>query len=173
MSLRPATPADFGFIRSLTLSPDYAPYLTDEDEAGLAVYLTDRSARLLIWEEAGQPAGFVLWCNIGHPSGTVELCRLALAAAGGGRGLSFVKTLTDYGFETLGARKIWLDASGENLRAQRVYEKAGYQLEGCQRAHWWRPALGRVVDVMLFGMLRDEWQALAPAPSASYISTKA
>lgn len=67
MTLRPATAADFGFIRSLTQHPDYAPFLTDEDEAGLADYLADPSARLQIWQEDGQPAGFALWCGVGHP----------------------------------------------------------------------------------------------------------
>ena len=37
MTLRAATPADFGFIRALVQRPTHAPYLTDEDEAGLAV----------------------------------------------------------------------------------------------------------------------------------------
>lgn len=160
MTLRAATPADFGFIRALVQRPTHAPYLTDEDEAGLAAYLADPSSRLQIWDEAGNPAGFVLWCNVGHPSGTVELRRLGLATVGGGKGLAFVRSLTDHGFETLGARKIWLDASGENLRAARVYEQAGYRLEGTQRAHWWRPSLGRVVDVLLFGLLHAEWQAM-------------
>lgn len=157
MTLRPATPADFAFIRGLVQQPAYAAYLTDEDEAGLAAYLSDPSARLQIWEEDGQSAGFVLWCNVGHPSGTVELRRLALATIGGGKGLAFVTALTDHGFSSLNARKIWLDASGENLRAARVYQQAGYTLEGRQRAHWWRPSLGRVVDVLLFGLLREEW----------------
>jgi hypothetical protein len=159
MSLRPATPADFPFIRRLAQDPANAPFITDEDEAALADYLADPSNQLLIWQEAGQPAGFVLWCGIGHTSGVVELRRLALAQTGGGRGRSFIADLTAYGFETLGAQKIWLDASGENARAARVYLQAGYTLEGTQRAHWWRPALGRVVDVLLFGMLRDEWRS--------------
>jgi hypothetical protein len=78
-----------------------------------------------------------------------------------------VAALTDYGFATLGARKVWLDASGENPRAQKLYADAGYRLEGRLVDHWFRPALGRNVDVMLYGMFRAEWQALAaPAPQA-------
>ena len=68
------------------------------------------------------------------------------------------KKLTDHGFDALGAGRVWLDASGENVRAQRIYDRAGYRLEGRQRAHWWRPALGRAVDLMLYGMMRDEWR---------------
>ncbi len=158
--LRPAGTADFAFIRALAGHPDNAPFMTDEDEAGLAAYLTDPSARLLIWEEAGAAAGYALFCGVGEPSGTVELRRLALEGTGRGRGAGFVRHLMDHAFTGLGAQKLWLDASGENLRAAHLYAKLGFTLEGRQRAHWYRPALGRNVDVLLFGMLRDEWHCL-------------
>lgn len=157
MTLRPATPADFPFIRALAQRPDYAIYITDEDETRLAFYASDPAHRLLIWEENGTPAGYALWAEIGDPSGRVELRRLALDQAGGGKGLGFVQALTAYGFEVLGAKKVWLDASGENLRAQKIYDRAGYTLEGRLRDHWYRPTLGRNVDVMLYGLLRDDW----------------
>lgn len=167
MILRAATAADFPFIRSLAQRPDYAPFITDEDEARLSAYLGDPSFRLTIAEENGTPCGFALWAEIGEPSGRVELRRLALAEAGKGRGRAFLRLLTDYGFATLGARKVWLDASGENIRAQKTYARAGYRLEGRLVDHWFRPALGRNVDLMLYGMGRAEWQALAaPAPQA-------
>lgn len=162
--LRPATAADFGFIRGLAGRPDNAPFITDEDEAALAAYLESPSSRLLIWEDAGHPAGFALFCTVGDPSGAVELRRLALDTAGGGQGQRFLRALLDYGFGTLSAARVWLDASGENPRAMRTYERAGFTLEGRLRQHWYRPALGRVVDLMLYGMLRPDWEALEPLP---------
>lgn len=168
MTLRPALPGDFAFIRSLAQRPDYGIYITDEDEARLAFYATDPAHRLLIWDADGAAAGFALFAQLDDPSGAVELRRLALDVAGGGRGLGFVQALTDYGFAVLGARRVWLDASGENLRAQKIYARAGYVLEGRLRQHWWRPMLGRNVDLLLYGMLRDEWSGVqglaAPAP---------
>lgn len=166
MRLRPATTADFPFIWSLAQRPDYAPFITDEDEAALAAYLADPSARLLIAEDDAGVSGSALFCEIGNPSGRVELRRLALARAGKGEGAAFVRQLVDYAFLDLGAAKLWLDASGENLRAQKVYERLGFVLEGRLRDHWFRPALGRNVDVMLYGMLRSEWTLAAPAPQA-------
>jgi RimJ/RimL family protein N-acetyltransferase len=159
MSLRPALPDDFAFIRALAQRPDYAIYITDEDEGRLAFYASDARHRLLIWEQDGARAGYALFAEVGEPSGAVELRRLALDVAGGGRGLGFVQALTKYGFAELGAQRVWLDASGENLRAQTVYARAGYQLEGRLRQHWYRPMLGRTVDLMLYGILRDEWIA--------------
>lgn len=166
MTLRSATAADFPFIRALAQRPENAPFISDEDEARLAFYASDPAHRLLIWQEAGRPAGFALYAEIGDPSGRVELRRLALDQAGGGKGLGFVQALTGYAFADLGAKKVWLDASGENPRAQKVYERAGYQLEGRLRQHWFRPAQGRNVDLLLYGILRDDWAAAQGAAKA-------
>ncbi len=160
MTLRPATPADFPFIRALAQRPDYAPFIADEDDAALAAYLAAPSARLLIWQGKAGPEGFALYGEIGDPSGRVELRRLALATAGAGQGAAFLRAMQDYAFATLGAKRLWLDASAENTRAQRAYLRAGFTFEGRMRAHWFRPALGRSVDLMIYGMLRPEWQAL-------------
>ena len=160
MSLRPATFADFGFIRGLAQRPDYAPFISDEDEAALAAHLANPAHRLLIWEQDGQAAGFALYCEIGDPSGRIELRRLALAQVGTGAGRQFLDDMIDHAFQSLQAKRLWLDASSENPRAQRVYARVGFTLEGRLRGHWYRPALGRTVDLMLFGLMRDEWAAL-------------
>lgn len=163
--LRPATAADFGFIRDLAGRPENAPFITDEGEEALAAYLADPTARLLIWEPQAQPAGYALFCTVGEPSGAVELRRLALAGTGQGQGQHFLRALLDYGFGSLGAARVWLDASSENPRAMRTYDRAGFTLEGRLRQHWYRPALGRVVDLILYGMLRREWESLEPLPA--------
>ena len=163
MILRPATSADFAFIRGLAGHPDYAPFITDEDEAGLEYYLNNTAYRLLIWQDTQGPAGLALYCEIGDPSGRVELRRLALARPSQGEGPVFLQALIDYAFHDLHAQRLWLDASAENIRAQKAYLKAGFVFEGRQRAHWFRPALGHPVDLMLYGILRHEWQ-LAKAP---------
>lgn len=158
MTLRPATSADFGFIRGLAQRADYAPFISDDDEAALAAHLANPAHRLLIWERDGAK-GFALYCEIGEPSGRIELRRLALANTGTGAGRGFLDDMITYAFRDLGAQKLWLDASSENPRAQRVYDRAGFTLEGRLRQHWYRPALGRCVDLMLYGILRDEWAA--------------
>lgn len=156
MTLRPATLSDIGFIRSLTTDPAYTPFIGDDDEAELARKLQDATIRVLIWGD-DQPAGFAIFRECGEPSGRVELARLALARTGGGAGLTFVRALVDHAFNRLNARRIWLDASSENHRAQRVYLQAGFVEEGRLRQHWYRPVLGRTVDLMLYGMLIDDW----------------
>jgi hypothetical protein len=159
--LRPAGPSDIGFVKSLAGSPENAPFLTDEDEAALATYLTDPAAAMLIWGD--DPArGFAIFCDIGFPSGAVCLMRLALSDPGRGEGKVFLRRLIDHGFGTLQAQRLWLDASGENLRAQRAYACAGFVLEGRLRQHEYVPRIGRVIDTLYYGMLRAEWEALEP-----------
>lgn len=166
MRLRPALAADFDFIRAVAQRPDYAPFITDEDEAALAGYLHSPTVRLLIWEDDHSPRGFALYAVPQDGAGVVELRRLALDIAGHGEGRAFLRAMIAYAFQDLAAQRLWLDASGENLRAQAAYLRAGFTLEGRLRQHWYRPALGRVVDLMLYGMMRDEWLTTCSAPAA-------
>jgi RimJ/RimL family protein N-acetyltransferase len=159
MRLRRATSADFAFIRALATRPDYLPFITDEDDAALQGYLANPAAEVLIWEDHA-PRGFAIFYDIGDPSGTVNLMRLALDQPGRGEGAGFLRALINHGFATLAAQKLWLDAAGDNLRAQRVYVRAGFVLEGRQRQHVYHAPVGQVQDVMLYGMLRAEWDAL-------------
>lgn len=162
MTLRHGTPADFGFIRALAGRPDYRPFITDEDDAGLQAYLDAPDCEIRIWEQEGRPAGFAIFCEIGHPSGRIELMRLALDEVGKGQGDRFLRVLLDHAFNTLGGQRVWLDCSGENFRAQKVYVRAGFVQEARQRNHDFVPVLGRNVDRLLYGIQRDEWQALEP-----------
>lgn len=160
MQLRPATPEDFAFIRALAQRPDYAPFITDEDEAALGAYVASPDADLLIAVGPdAKPLGYALFAGLTHPGGVIELRRLALAHAGSGLGRSYITLLINKGFSYSGAKRLWLDASGENPRALTLYRAAGFTIEGHLRNHWYRPALKRVVDMYLFGMMREEWDA--------------
>lgn len=159
MTLRQAIPDDFGFICSLTSDPANAPFIGHDDEAQLTGYLADPRVRVMIWQGEA-PLGFAIFREIGHASGRVELFRLALAQTGTGRGRTFMAALIDFAFQDLSAARLWLDCSGENPRARRLYERAGFRQEGCLRSHWHRPALGRAVDMVFYGMMRDEVPAL-------------
>lgn len=159
--LRPATPADFALIRGLCQRADYAPFIGDDDEAQLLAWTQAADARLLIWSGAGGLQGFAVFREIGDPSGAVELFRLALDRAGTGAGRAFLAALVAHAFGPLGARRIWLDASAENPRALALYERLGFRREGVMRQQWFRPVLGRAVDLHVFGLMRDEWAAPA------------
>jgi len=153
--IRTATPADFPFIHAIAAHPENARFIVDVPDAYLNENLSDPSMDLVIWEVENRPAGFALFCEIGNPSGRVELRRLGLQQTGAGLGTAFLRALIDHAFDRLSAARIWLDVVQDNPRAQATYTHAGFTHEGTLRQNWRRP-LGDVVDMLVFGMLRDE-----------------
>lgn len=153
--IRSATPADFQFIHSIAARPENAAFIVDVPDAELVENLDDPEMDLVIWQQDGCPAGFALFCEIGNPSGRVELRRLGLDQTNAGHGRAFLQALVDHGFDALNAARIWLDVVHDNPRAQATYQRAGFTLEGRLRQNWRRPS-GDIVDMLVFGMLKNE-----------------
>jgi RimJ/RimL family protein N-acetyltransferase len=74
-----------------------------------------------------------------------------------GYGTDAVRLLLRYAFNELGMWKVQLAAVGDNARAIRAYEKAGFKLEVRQRSHSQRD--GHRIDDVIMGILRREWEA--------------
>jgi diamine N-acetyltransferase len=110
-----------------------------------------------------------------RPIGTVGLHELDLengsaslgiaigspADRGQGYGTEMLRALIAFGFRQLRLERIWLDVYDTNPDAQRVYERVGFVHEGTLRRGVYRD--GRYLDVHRMSILRDEWQAQAPA----------
>ena len=75
---------------------------------------------------------------------------------GGGLGTEASGQLVRYGFMDLNLERIWLRVFASNQRAIHLYTKLGFQVEGELR----RAVLiaGSFDNVVLMGLLRDEWQ---------------
>lgn len=83
--------------------------------------------------------------------------RILLGPRGRDRGLGteVTRLIVGYGFEQLGLHRIELQVYAFNPRAQRVYEKAGFVVEGALRdALRWD---GRWVDATVMSILAAEW----------------
>ncbi len=76
---------------------------------------------------------------------------------GQGYGRETVGLLVGYGFRMLNLRRIFLRVHGRNERAIRAYRAAGFIEEGRLRGHVWSD--GAYDDIVLMGVLRDEWAA--------------
>ena len=74
-----------------------------------------------------------------------------------GYGTEASTLLLDYAFAVLGYHKINLDLFEYNARAQAMYEKLGFVLEGRRRENHW--SRGRFWDEILMGITADEWWA--------------
>ncbi|MDO9445662.1 MAG: GNAT family protein [Dehalococcoidia bacterium] len=79
---------------------------------------------------------------------------------GGGYGTEAMALLCGFAFAELGLQRIELNTSEFNTRAVRAYEKVGFVLEGRQRRR--THLAGRYYDVLLMGLLREEFRG---APS--------
>ena len=76
-----------------------------------------------------------------------------------GFGTDVVRALLEFGFGQLRLERIWLDVYDGNPGAQRVYEKAGFTVEGVLRHAAFRE--GAYLDIVRMAILADEWLAAA------------
>ncbi len=74
-----------------------------------------------------------------------------------GYGSEAVRLILGHGFGTLNLNRIYLRVHSTNPRARRVYEKAGFVLEGTLRQAVYQR--GGYADVHFMGVLRSEWDA--------------
>lgn len=65
------------------------------------------------------------------------------------------RALVDYGLRAMGLHRIVATHFQRNPASGRVMQKLGMRYEGCLREHVFKG--GRYQDLMLYGILRDEW----------------
>jgi RimJ/RimL family protein N-acetyltransferase len=80
---------------------------------------------------------------------------LVSEARGRGIGTAAIAQLVEFAFVRRNLRRLHLEAISSNIGAIRVYEKAGFVVEGRQREHAW--VRGAYEDMVLMGLLRSEW----------------
>ncbi|MEU1461636.1 GNAT family protein [Streptomyces sp. NPDC005727] len=87
--------------------------------------------------------------------------RTLIGPRGRGRGIGTEATrlIVAHGFESLGLHRIELAAWAHNQRALRVYEKAGFVVEGVRREVQIRD--GEWADEVIMAILDREWAALS------------
>ena len=75
-----------------------------------------------------------------------------------GYGTDAIVTLLRFGFHEMNLNRVSLHVFEFNERAQACYKKCGFQVEGRLRENYY--AQGRYWDVVVMGILRDEFEAL-------------
>jgi RimJ/RimL family protein N-acetyltransferase len=98
--------------------------------------------------------------------------RTLIGPRGRGRGVGTEATrlIVGHGFEQLGLHRVQLEVYGNNHRALRVYEKAGFVVEGVRREAAWRD--GEWVDEVLMAVLDHEWAAHGGRPRAAGVTAR-
>jgi len=72
-----------------------------------------------------------------------------------GLGRDVLTTLVRFAFEQMNLHRVYLRVHAGNKRGIHLYEKIGFQHEGCWRHAEFRH--GRYIDLLWMGILRDEW----------------
>jgi len=103
-------------------------------------------------------------CGLFNMNATARTCELGIGIGdkeywGRGYGRECIGLLLTYAFKYLNYRKVWLRVNAANERGIRAYRACGYLEEGRQRAHVWCD--GIYDDLVLMGILRDEWRETA------------
>ena len=159
--------------------PDVRAWMTHGPTAAL---LGDRFVRPQTWEETeqylrerveGRAAG--VHFAIAEPEKLRYLGEIALTGVdpvarkarltlvlkpeeqGKGYGAEAVGLALEYAFRWMNLERVALSVQTDNPRAIRVYERAGFRLEGRLRREVYRD--GRYVDVLMMGLLREEYEA--------------
>ncbi|HEU5318451.1 MAG TPA: GNAT family protein [Chloroflexota bacterium] len=91
---------------------------------------------------------------------------LRTSAVGHGYMTEAVQVLTRAAFEVLDANRVEIRCDSRNTRSRAVAERCGYVLEGTLR----RDAVttdGQLRDTLVFGLVREEFEALLPTWSDS------
>jgi RimJ/RimL family protein N-acetyltransferase len=79
-----------------------------------------------------------------------------------GIGTEATSLMLEFAFGKINLRRISLRYIADNQAAARIYSKMGFKIEGCLRAAAFQDGL--YCDVVLCGLLREEWNTLISTP---------
>jgi RimJ/RimL family protein N-acetyltransferase len=98
----------------------------------------------------------------GHSVAEIGVSLLDPELQGGGLGFEAHQRWVRYAFEDLGFQKLTGTIKSSNTRALALAKKLGMQTEGILRSH--RYVSGARIDLVLLGLLREEWRLHPTAP---------
>lgn len=68
----------------------------------------------------------------------------------------------DFAFNTLKVRKLNSTVFRDNIASNKTQQKMGYKLEGCKKGNTKSLATGKIKDVNLYGLFKEEWKKVRP-----------
>lgn len=112
---------------------------------------------IIVNRETGNDIGSCFFKDIDDAGKKAELGIFIGEAESRGKGLGSdtVRTLTGYGFETLGLNKVYLRVLASNARAMVAYKNVGFKTDGVLRQDCFCD--GRFEDVCIMSILKNEF----------------
>ena len=166
--LRALTSDDREILRSFINDPEvlqqsntYAPVSDIQQEAWFRAAVTHQNQAWFGIETLESPASLVGTCCLVDIDwiGRVAELRIRIGDKetwGKALGSEACRLLVEFGFDHLNLERIWLRVFAPNDRARRLYAKLGFVEEGRLRRAW--HLKGVTGDVIVMGLLRDEWR---------------
>ena len=116
---------------------------------------------IIVDKQTNEVAGSTRFGNINQKSEKCEIGWTWYGTQFQGTGLNKAAKyeLLNFGFETLGFRRIQLSANLENIRSQKAIEKLGAQREGVFRNNY-IDSDGISKDDVYFSIIKEEWPQL-------------
>ena len=112
-----------------------------------------------VWEKiSGNYTGETYLANPDWHVPSVELGYFVVQSSiGKGFATEAARATLRYAFDQLQVSRVDLQCRADNEASQRVAERCGFRLEGCQRLRH-RMKSGALVDRLWYGLLRSEWR---------------
>ncbi len=135
--------------------------LSVEDEKSFvkSAYEDKNKPKLLIMTKEGERIGVIGVNKYNRLSGTAEIGYWIVSKMRGkGYGKEALSLFLDLLFKELNFRRVYAFTYETNLASQRVLEGNGFKLEGRLRKHSYSGSEGRYVDLLVYGILREEWK---------------
>lgn len=153
--------ADRGVLEGLAAPFRYID--REVDEAWYDRYLASRGREVRCAVcLAGDTIGVVSLTNIDpvHRSGEMHLLIGEGTARNRGAGTAATLDMLTHAFGDLNLHRVWLTVIESNAAARRVYDKAGFRVEGTIREGVFKD--GRYHDQIMMGLLDREFRARPP-----------
>ena len=157
--IRKATQNDLQFVYNLYMHPQVNPHLLYENmdlEQFKPIYqdLLDDAVKY-VFEEKNSPVGMFKLIRLKHRSSHIAyIGGLAIHPDFGGKGFGkkMMQEIIDLAKE-MGIQRLELSVGSENLQAQRLYEKLGFEKEGVLRKYTHLVSEGRFLDEVMMAYL--------------------
>jgi RimJ/RimL family protein N-acetyltransferase len=147
--------ADIPFIMATERTPGYEHVLGRSTEGWHRAALSDPRLAYFVGVAGDEPIGFAIVRDWAAPEGAAHIKRFAVVRPGQGYGKPFIRAVVDAVFYETSAYRLSLGLFPENLRAQRLYEGAGFRLEGVSRGSAFFNSVHR--DELVMAIVRPEW----------------
>lgn len=140
---------------------------SEENRAFVIPWSRDQHLQALVDEDvehliiqAEARAGYVILAGLRNPNLSIELRRIVVTEKGRGYGKAAIEMVKDMAFKKLDAHRLWLDVKAQNERARRLYETAGFVVEGTLRECL--QTENGFDSLVVMSILREEYDAVRP-----------